>query len=252
MKKLMTLFCVSIANLCFANAQYHEFEGVSEAYNIRNLRVLARALPENPVIIEAGSYHGRDTEKLAKRFPLAQIFAFEPLSTAFPKLSEAMQPYSNVYPYKKALDKTSGIKVLYVCHGTYGQNPIFEFHSSLLKPTGPSAINLIGPTERVSCISLHDFCKENQIDKIDMLWLSTEGNELQILEGAQDLLSQISLIYVRSQLYYTRDSISMFADLKRFMEKKGFILLSHFYLKNIHGDALFIKREKFNKLEETK
>ena len=216
-------------------------------YNIRNLRVLAQFLPSNPVIIEGGAYKGRDTIKLAQRFPLAQIYAFEPLRTAFPELVQAMQPYPNVSLFNKALDRTSGNKDFYICHGTNGEYPIFEFHSSLLKPEGSSVVHLLGPIETVPCVSLFDFCKDNHIDAIDMLWLSAEGNELQILRGAQRLLSKVSLVYARSQLYPTRKSITLFQDLKRFMEKHGFVLLSHFYLKNVHGDALFVRKELISK-----
>lgn len=247
MKNLMIAFCTLATSLCYADNQYHEFEGMSEVYNIRNLRTLAQFLPDHPIIVEAGAYKGRDSEKLAKRFPSAQMYVFEPLFTAFPSLVETLQLYPNVKLFNLALDETSGEKNFYICHGTYGQSPVFEFHSSLLKPTGSSAIHLMGPIEQVSCISLSDFCKNNQIDHIDMLWLSTEGSELQILKGAKNLLDGISLVYVRSQLYPTRESITLFEDLRKFMERNEFILLSHFYLKNIHGDALFIKKEKFNK-----
>jgi FkbM family methyltransferase len=209
--------------------------------------VLAQFLPNDPVIVECGAYKGRDTTKLAQGFPLARIYAFEPLRTAFFELSEIMKAYPGVSLFNQALDKTSGDKKFYICHGTYGQNPIFEFHSSLLKPTKSSRVHLMGPFETVPCVSLFNFCKDNRIDKIDMLWLSAEGNELQILEGAQALLWKVSLVYARSQLHSTRKSITLFDDLKRFMEKNNFILLSHFYFPNIHGDALFIRRDLFAK-----
>jgi FkbM family methyltransferase len=238
---------VLAASVCFSDTQYHEFEGISEAYNIRNLRVLAQLLPENPVIIEAGAYKGRDTLKLAQKFPAGRIYAFEPLRTAFPHLCEAMRPFSNVAVINQALDVTAGKKDFYICYGTWGQNPIFEFHSSLLKPFGVFAINLIGPTEKVSCTTLFDFCQENNIEKIDMLWLSTEGSESQILAGSQELLDQVSLVFVHTQLHCTRESMVLFHDLKTYMERNGFILLSHFYIPGAHGDALFINAKKFIK-----
>ena len=250
MRFLRTLWCVLFAGSCLADAQYHEFEGVAELYTIRNLRVLAQFLPEKPVIIEAGAYQGRDTLKLAQKLPFAQIYAFEPLVTAFSQLSEAVKPYSNVTLFNQALDKTSGSKKFYICHGMYGQYPVFEFHSSLLKPTITSAVYFMGPINWVSCVSLFDFCSDNQVEKIDMLWLSTEGNELQVLEGAGEFLEQVSLIYIRSQFSLDRKSMTPFADLKKIMENNGFILLSHFYLRDAQGDALFVNREKFNKLNE--
>jgi hypothetical protein len=144
-----------------------------------------------------------------------------------------------------ALDKTSGWKKFYICHGDYGMNPIFEFHSSLLKPTEAATTFLMGPVQYVRSLSLSDFCSNHQIEKIDMLWLSTEGNELQILEGAQTLLDGVSLVFARSMLSMTRESMTTFDALKSFMEKNGFILLSHFYSNWVNGDALFVREKIF-------
>jgi FkbM family methyltransferase len=243
MQGLLVLFSILITNFCFGTQQPHEFEGISEVYNIRNLRVLVKFLPQNPIIIEAGAFQGRDTLKIAQKFTSGTIYAFEPLKTAFPKLCEAVTHYDNVICLNQALDNTSEMKKFYLCHGTYAQSPVFECHSSLLPPTKEMEIHLLGPLEKVSCISLLDFCKKEKIEKVDMLWLSAEGNEKQILEGASHLLNDISLIYIRTQLFPYRLSMTLFQDLKIFMEKNEFVLLSHFFLPNIHGDALFVKKD---------
>ncbi len=200
-------------------------------------------LPQDPIIVEAGAYQGRDTLKLAKRFPSGTIYALEPLKTAFPKLCEAVVSHENVICVNQALDRTSGIKNFYLCHGTYGQSPVFEFHSSLLRPSKDMEVHLLGPIEQVSCLSLFDFCKRENLEKIDLLWLSTEGNERQILEGSRHLLNHVSLVYVRTQLFASRLSITLFQDLHKFMENHGFVLLSHFFYPNIHGDALFMRKD---------
>lgn len=243
-KRLISLFFILVLNVCLANAYYHEFDGIDECYNIRNLNILSRFLPNNPIIIEAGAYKGRDTIKLAKKFSTGKVYAFEPLSTGFSELSALMQSYSNVFLFNKALDRFSGERDLYVCHGTGGKNTIFEFHSSLLKPNKEMEIHLCGPMEKISCVSLFDFCRNNKIKKIDMLWLSTEGNELQILEGARKLINRVSLVYVRSNFNPSREYGTSFEQLEVFMKKNNFVLLSHFYLKGLHGDALFIKKTK--------
>lgn len=237
---LVSLFLV---NGCLAYTEYHEFEGISEIYNIRNPKILAQFLPENPTIIEVGAYQGRDTVKLAQGFSSAKIYSFEPLSTAFPILSEAVQRYKNVSIFNACVDRMTGIRPFYICHGTNGASPIFEFHSSLLRPL---TIHLQGPIEAVAVISLPDFCWAVQIDRMDLLWLSAEGNELQILEGAGAMLDQVSLVYARSQFELSRESLTLFKDLKEFMEKRGFILLSHFHRDAVAGDALFVNKGKFN------
>ncbi len=236
------LFVLVLVARLGSAAGYHEFEGLSEYYNIRNLRALAAFLPEEPVIVEAGAYEGRDTLKLAQKLPAARIYAFEPLLTAFPKLVEAIQSYPKVLAFNVALDQTSGMKPFYICYGTDRKSPVFEFHSSLLRPLIDW---LQGPVTSVPTVSLFDFCNEQKLERLDMLWLSAEGNEKQILEGAQHFLDQVSVIFVRSKLVLVREGMTLFVDLKKYLEEKGFLLVSHFYYKNIHGDALFIRKEKF-------
>ncbi len=235
-------FCLLLVRFFFGAAVYHEFEGISEYYTIRNLSALAQFLPENPVIVEAGAYEGRDTLKLIQKWPSGRLYAFEPLSTAFPRLVQALEPYPNAFLFNKALDQNSGQKPFYICYGEGGKTPVFEFHSSLLRPLTSF---LQGPTVFVPTISLFDFCQEQKIERLDMLWLSAEGNERQIMEGAGPFLDDVAVVFVRSKLALIREGMTLFEHLRPFMEKKGFVLVSHFYYPNIHGDALFIRKEKF-------
>lgn len=246
MKTIMTILCTALIGVCSANAPAPQFEGLSKAVNIRNLRLLSKILPEDPVIVEAGAYEGRDTVKLAQKFTKGRIFAFEPLANRFSILQNAVQHFSNVYVFNTALDITSGRKDFYICHGTHGRSPVYEFHSCLLRPKGSMAVHLMGPIEPVNCVSLADFCREQNIDKIDFLWLSTEGSELQVLHGAQHLIEQVSIVYVRTKLFPSREQITSLAALKDFMQAHGFVLASHFFWKDIHGDALFVRKNKWD------
>lgn len=240
---LLAIISLLFANGCGAYTEYHEFEGVSEIYNIRSPRILAQFLPESPTIIEVGAYQGRDTIRLAQAFPSAKIYAFEPLATAFSILSEGVQPYKHVSIFNACVDRTTGVRPFYICHGSDGQSPIYEFHSSLLRPL---TAHLQGPIETVAVISLPDFCWTAHIDRMDMLWLSAEGNELQILEGAGSMLDQVSLVYTRSQFEFSRLSVTLFQNLKEFMEQRDFILLSHFHRDAVAGDALFVHKRKLD------
>lgn len=244
MKTFLT-FLVAVLNVCVSGNYFYEFEGFSEKYNIYNLKALTKFLPINPVIIEGGGYEGKDTLALARKFPLGTIYVFEPLESAFPKLEKTVRYTPNVHPFNLALYEKSGTFPFYVCHGTYAQSPVFELHSSLLKPLPSSEVHLLGPVVEVNCVSLADFCAQHSVDQIDMLWLSTEGSELQILRSMQNLIDKLTLVYIHSQFFTSREAISLFDDVKDYLVSKGFLLLSHFYLKDIHGDALFIKKERF-------
>jgi len=47
---------------------------------------IAKYLPVNPVIIEAGAYIGNDTLEMSKVWPKGRIYAFEPVPMLYEKL----------------------------------------------------------------------------------------------------------------------------------------------------------------------
>ena len=51
-------------------------------------------------------------------------------------------------------------------------------------------------TFKVQSDTLDNYCKDNQIEKIDILKIDTEGSELDILQGAQNILQKTDVVLV--------------------------------------------------------
>ena len=51
-------------------------------------------------------------------------------------------------------------------------------------------------TFKVQSDTLDNYCKDNQIEKIDILKIDTEGSELDILQGAQNILKKTDVVLV--------------------------------------------------------
>ena len=95
-------------------------------------------------------------------------------------------------------------------------------------------------TVEVDCTTIDDFCKKNNIDHIDFLWMDTQGAEREVLTGAKKMLKNISFIYTE---YYDEEMYENCAGLSEIKE-----ILSEFELTNDWrygdadgGDALFKK-----------
>jgi hypothetical protein len=80
---------------------------------------------------------------------------------------------------------------------------MFEYDMSLLNSLtsdAPFAVRfgLEGRCIQVCCTTLSAYCREKGIDRIDVLKIDTEGHDLAVLQGAEQMLSKgaIRFVYV--------------------------------------------------------
>lgn len=212
----------------------------------KRLDVIAKFIPSNPIIFEAGGHYGTDTIRFAKKWKDSMIISFEPNPHAFEKFLETTKEFSNVNGFNIAVNNYNGTAVLHVCHGSTGDNPIYEGASSLLEPSKWMEIHYQGPKVSVPCVILDDWCKKNNIRNIDFMWLDLEGLEYYVLKSSPEILKTVKVIYTETNFQMFRKGMTQYEDLKRFLEKSGFKLVAHWYALGLQGDAIFVKKELFN------
>lgn len=247
--RTMCYFFLSVM-LCTA-ALRAEYEGTSSfrGHGGVNLDWMVSLLPYNPIIVDAGSYTGKEALHAARAWPQCRmIAAFEPNPRAFEALqkaaNEANFPKLQVYPY--ALNNYNGSALLYVSEGPSGDDPSYEKESSLLPPTPEMAPFHRGPILEVPCVILDDWCKENQVDHIDILRLDLEGAELQVLQSSPEILKTVKLLIVPSFFYQYRVGMPTYFPLKDFLTKAQFVPLAHWYTPGGRGMAVYISNELFD------
>lgn len=158
-------------------------------------------LPSNPVIIEAGAHMGFDTYGLARIWPKATVHAFEPVPDIYQSLVARLKDVKNTRTYNVALGKENGTVEMYVSGGDSTAS------SSILKPTVHLEIfPSVTFTNKINVPlkKLKDWAEEEKVARVDMLWLDMQGYEVYALEGAGDLLDNVSVIYTelcKSELY---------------------------------------------------
>lgn len=223
------------------------YEGVEPFQNYGKIDVewLAQFLPYNPVIVEAGAFFGAETERIAKQWPRGRIFALEPNPQAFRALQQRIRS-SHVELHNLALNTYNGIAFLNICRGMAGNEPAYEYASSLLPLTPDMECYCKGPQIVVPCAILDDWCKQNSIDHIDLLRLDLEGVALQVLRSSPVILQNTQVIYVRTLMHPHRAGMASYSELKNFLEQSDFVLLSHWHQPHISGQAVFLSRELFD------
>ena len=250
----MTKFKLLVVSLLFGccpligNDFYEGVEMLRDKVNV-NYDWLTTFLPYNPIIVEAGASRGAETFHAAKVWPHGSIYAFEPAPYSFMQLKNmvADKQLTNVKIFNLALNSYNGKATFYSCHGIKGEDPHFEYASSLLPLTKEMEVCCkCCPFPKVSCVVLDDWCKDHHIDHIDILRLEVGGLELQVLESSPDILKHVKMIYVNSIIHPYRVSMTDYNAMKRFLESANFVPVAHWYTTGITGHALFFSRELFD------
>jgi hypothetical protein len=137
--------------------------------------------------------------------------------------------------------------MFHVCYGAQ-YDPVYEGASSILPPSESMIINYQGPKIQVPCFTLDDWCQKNNQDKIDFMWLDLEGYELQVLKSSPQILRTVKAIYAETNFYEFRKGMTLYEDLRFFLENNGFQLLSHGYYKGYQGNAIFVRKDMFDEI----
>lgn len=129
------------------------------------------------VVFDVGANIGNYSNKVLEINSLVTLYAFEPHPKTFSELKNNIDQ-SNFFPVNAAAGDAEGILSLYDYKVNDGSS-----HASLY----PDVIENIHHSEsvehKVRVISLGDFAKSNKIEKIDLLKVDVEGNELNVLKG---------------------------------------------------------------------
>ena len=199
-------------------------------------------MPDNMVIIEAGSAEGRDTYDLAKTFPQSVIYAFEPLPYYFIKASELTSSLKNVKIYNLAIgdeNKKMDFFVSKIDTEYHGSSSLFKPKEHLTYHSGVK----FPETITVDVVNLNEWCDDNNIEKIDFMWLDLQGYELKVLKTlSKERLDSVSFIFLEVSF------IELYAGAEMFNEVDEFLRLNNFsYDLNENfpdaGNYLYIKNK---------
>ena len=219
-----TLFLII---LCMFNLSYALGEAVPFA-------LLKKLLPINPIILEAGAQFGEDTEWMSRMWPQGKIYAFEPSPISFLEVQRVADHNNNVIAVQCALSNKQGEFAFYLAGGA----------SSLLKPTESFNNDYFHSDLEhpiiVPATTLDNWAQENNVPKIDFMWLDMEGNELNALQGALNSLKNVKLIYTEVNLQRFWENCVIYDELTAWMNDHGFVEIWSDIVPHWHGNVLFM------------
>jgi FkbM family methyltransferase len=189
-------------------------------------------------ILDIGSWHLKQTIELAQIFDNSIICAFEPNPETYDvccnvhnKLPQFLK--NKISINKLALSDINGILKFYPLDKSKSNSSNEGIASlSKLKIDG-SLLNdfWIQKEIEVQSMKLDDWCKLNNKNKIDLIWMDVQGAELKVLQGSIDTLKNVKAICTEAGLIAYYEEHSLKKDIDNFMFENNFIELENAFLK---------------------
>ncbi len=220
----------------------------------KDMRILCDSIGlANPVFIDGGAHNGSFILKLRDEgFYDSKIIAFEPI----PEVGNSILKFNdeNVMLFIKALSDNDGT---------------IEFNvnkravtSSILEPEmhekyHPGGLADLSKKITVDSVKLDTLVKNGTVSQPDIIKLDLQGYELFALKGAQDVLTDVKMIFAETEFVPLYKNQPLFSEIELFLRENNFSLF-HLYNLSISAegqllacDALFLNNAFFKKEAST-
>jgi FkbM family methyltransferase len=181
-----------------------------------DLQRLAAADPLR-TIFDVGGNFGQSALRFSRAFPQARILTFEPVPESFRKLQANTADHHGIEAFEHGFGDVRGLFEIQI-QPNAGANTLGGSKSSL------------GSVE-IRLETIDEFTAEKGIEAIDLLKIDVEGFELQVLKGAEGLLSRGGVRHVFAECVFAPDTVfphTDFFELNRVLTGFGFCFVASY------------------------
>lgn len=208
----------------------HRGENNCEIDTNGEMFVLKKYLSENDVIFDVGANVGDWTKTVLDITPNASVHCFEPWYSTFSKLKLNIVS-QNVVLNNFGLGSLNEEKDFFIYDDNLTVNSLYLRDGLVEKD------RII--KEKVTIKTLDDYCFDNKIEKIGFLKIDVEGNEMEVLKGAERMLKEKNIKIIQLEYggtyidagillktvfdYFSNFSFSFFKILPNRLEKVRYV-----------------------------
>lgn len=191
----------SIYRYLFARRRFYKFNRLLYRCSLRGMGILnfesaalsgercflagyLKGLPRGACVIDVGANIGDYSKLVLELHPAVTLYAFEPHPKTFTRLVSNIPANEARHLINAAVGSKDGELVLYDYKSNDG-----SAHASVYKEVIEDIHHGQAIAHRVPMVRLDDFLKERGVEKIDLLKIDTEGNELEVLLGSNDYIN---------------------------------------------------------------
>jgi FkbM family methyltransferase len=183
-------------------------------------------------IMDIGSYDAFDAIRLKQHYPQARVMAFEADPDRFTVVNRNTSE-NGVVAVQCAVGSIDGYLGWYqskTADGVGSQGSFFPHAKQI-----PGIFQSKAPTE-VQVTRLDTYCRQNSIDKIDLIHIDVEGAEYEVLTGLGDIRPK--MIFLEMIARQTWKGARSSADLHRLLTRLGYVLAGDF-----RSDRLYVRAD---------
>jgi len=166
------------------------------------------------LVLDVGANVGQTTKLVKGRFPAAVVHAFEPIGSTFDALQAEVGSLPQVSCHRLALSDRSGSMSI----STLPRDPRNSLTSTFLHEVK----GLV--QETVTLVRLDAFLSERGIRGADILKTDTEGHEMEVLRGAEEVLRRgdVKCVYVEVTFNPANRHHTLFGRVAEYLLPMGF------------------------------
>lgn len=158
------------------------------------------------VVFDVGANAGQFAKEALKEFRFATVHSFEPHPIVCGRFQREINDRRSVL-HQLALGPESGEVPLYV----YGSEGGGSFINSLTPEAGfPQKFGYRSRQIKVPCGTIDGFCRQRGLERIDLLKVDTEGFDLNVLRGAENMFREgrIRFVYVEFNSLFSKQGVT--------------------------------------------
>jgi FkbM family methyltransferase len=144
--------------------------------------------PAVRVVFDVGANNGSDSLPLASQMPRVQFHAFEPTPTLARDLRRSSKSLGNYHVVAAAVAAHDGETWLYVAKDREQSSTHIARDAH---PWWKYSLPTVDEKIRVPALRLDTYCRENDIERVDIVHIDTQGSDLLVLESMGALLDTV-------------------------------------------------------------
>jgi len=199
------------------------------------------------VIFDIGSLHCLESVEFSKKYKNAKIYAFEANLESYKVCLENTKDIENITVINKCINDYDGECSFFTINPAKTVTTWFDGNrgaSSMFKANGAvdHIEKYVQDEIKIPCLRLETFCKENNITKIDAIWMDLQGAEMLALKGLGEILDTVNVIQTELEMNPMYENQCLYNEVNELLVNKDFIQINGNTNATFGADFVYIKK----------
>ena len=207
-------------------------------------------LDGSKTILDIGSWHLEQSIELSRIFPNSKIYAFEPVPESYQNCVQKSKYFDGISVFNMAMTNFCGETAFYPIDANISPDKNIGASSLLKFKEGLNGTFMnqcwIQKEIKIEACTIDAWAKKHNVDSIDIMWIDVQGAELQVFQGADEILAKTKVILTEVGMKPYYEGHGMKKDIDDYLISKGFKEVTQAFEMNgseYEGNAIYINTQ---------